>query len=317
MARSGIQFQKGLSLPEFQRLYGTEEQCEAALEQARWPDGFHCPRCNGQEHGLVYGRRLKRYQCRTCSHQATLTAGTIMQATKLPLTTWFLAFYLIGQAKTGISSLELSRHLGVKYDTAWLLHNKILRAMTDREEAYLLRGKIQIDDSYLGGELPGGKPGRGSENKIPIVAAVSLNEAGHPIHARITAVSGFSSGAIADWAKRHLMPGSQVLSDGLACFRAVTTANCHHKAVVTGGKHPNNLPQFRWINTLLGNLKTSFNGTFHSFNFEKYARRYLGGFCFRFNRRFSMVAMTDRIANAVCCCKPSTERDLRAAEVYG
>jgi transposase-like protein len=196
MARSTIQFQKGLSLPEFQRLYGTEEQCEAALEKARWPDGFRCPRCNGHEHGLVYGRRLKRYQCPNCGHQATLTACTIMQATKLPLTTWFLAFYLIGQAKTGISSLELSRHLGVKYDTAWLLHNKILRAMADREEAYLLRGKIQIDDSYLGGELPGGKAGRGSENKIPIVAAVSLNEAGHPIHARITAVSGFSSEAI-------------------------------------------------------------------------------------------------------------------------
>jgi transposase-like protein len=317
MARNGIQFQKGLSLPEFQRHYGTEEQCEAALEQARWPDGFRCPRCNGQEHGLVYGRRLKRYQCRTCSHQATLTAGTIMQATKLPLTTWFLAFYLIGQAKTGISSLELSRHLGVKYDTAWLLHNKILRAMTEREEAYLLRGKIQMDDSYLGGELPGGKAGRGSENKIPIVAAVSLNEAGHPIHVRITAVSGFSSEAISDWAKRHLMPGSQVLSDGLACFRAVTTANCHHKAVVTGGKHPNELPQFRWINTVLGNLKTSFNGTFHAFNFDKYARRYLGGFCFRFNRRFAMAAMTERIANAVCCCKPVTEGSLRVAEAYG
>lgn len=317
MARNSIQFQKGLSLPAFLRLYGTEEQCEAALEKARWPDGFRCPRCNGHEHGLVYGRRLKRYQCRHCGHQATLTAGTIMQATKLPLTAWFLAFYLIGQAKTGISSLELSRHLGVKYDTAWLLHNKILRAMADREEAYLLRGKIQIDDSYLGGELPGGKAGRGSENKIPIVAAVSLNEAGHPIHARITAVSGFSSEAIADWSKQHLAPGSQVLSDGLACFRAVTTANCHHKAVITGGKHPNELPQFRWINTLLGNLKTSFSGTFHAFNFDKYARRYLGGYCFRFNRRFSMVAMTERIANAVCCCRPATERDLRVAEAYG
>ena len=244
MARSAIQFQKGLSLPDFQRLYGTEEQCEAALEKARWPDGFRCPRCGGHEHGLVYGRRLKRYQCRSCGHQATLTAGTIMQATKLPLTTWFLAFYLIGQAKTGISSLELSRHLGVNYDTAWLLHNKILRAMTEREEAYVLRGKIQMDDAYLGGERPGGKAGRGSENKIPIVAALSLNEAGHPIHARISVVSGFSSEAIADWAKRHLMPGSQVLSDGLACFRAVTTANCHHQAVVTGGKlHPNDLPQ--------------------------------------------------------------------------
>ena len=80
--------------------------------------------------------------------------------------------------------------------------------------------------------------GRGSENKIPIVAAVSLNEKGHPIHARITAVSGFSSEAIADWSKHHLAPGSQVLSDGLACFRAVTTAGCHHKAVVIGGEAP-------------------------------------------------------------------------------
>ena len=98
--------------------------------------------------GLSTGRHLKRYHCRTCSHQTTLTAGTIMQPTKLPLTTWFLAFFLIGQAKTGISSLEPSCHLGVKYDMAWLLHNKILRAMTEREEAYVLRGKIQMDDAY-------------------------------------------------------------------------------------------------------------------------------------------------------------------------
>ncbi len=240
-----------------------------------------------------------------------------MQAAKLPLTAWLLAFYLIGQAKTGISSLKLCRHLGINYATAWLLHNKILHAMTEREEAYLLLGKIQMDDAYLVGELQAGKPGRGSEDKIPIVAAVSLNEAGHPIHARITAGSGFSSEAISDWAKRHLAPGSHVLSDGLACFRAVTTANYHHKAVVTGGKHPNDLPQFRWINTLLGNLKTSFSGTFHAFNFDKYARRYLGGHCFRFNRCFSMAGMTVWIANAVCCCMLLTELDLRVAEDYG
>lgn len=317
MARSAIQFQRGLSLAEFQRLYGTEEQCQAALEKARWPDGFRCPRCGGHEHGVVHGRRLKRYQCRSCGHQATLTAGTIMQATKLPLTTWFQAFYLIGQAKTGISSLELSRHLGVKYDTAWLLHNKILRAMSEREDAYVLRGKIQMDDAYLGGERTGGKVGRGSENKIPIVAAVSLNEAGHPIHAKITPVIGFSSDAVSAWARDNLAPGCSVLTDGLACFRSVTSAGCSHEVVVTGGKHPNELLQFRWINTLLGNLKTSLSGTFHAFNFDKYARRYLGGYCFRFNRRFSLAAMTERIANAVCCCMPCTERDLRVAEAYG
>ena len=128
-----------------------------------------------------------------------------------------------------------------------------------------------MDDADLGGERPGGKAGRGSENKIPIVAAVSLNEAGHPIHARITAVSGFSSAAISEWAIRHLAPGSHVLSGGLAYFRAVTTANCHHKAVATGGKQPNDLALFRWINTLLGNLKTSSSGIFHAVYFEKYA----------------------------------------------
>lgn len=113
MVSNAIQFQKGLSLPEFQSLCGTEAQWEAALGNTRWPDWLRCPRCYGHEHWLVYGRRLKRCQCRNCGHQATLTAGTIMQATTLRLTSWFQAFYLIGQAKNGISSLELSRHLGV------------------------------------------------------------------------------------------------------------------------------------------------------------------------------------------------------------
>jgi hypothetical protein len=86
---------------------------------------------------------------------------------------------------------------------------------------------------------------------------------------------------------------------------------------VTGGKHPNELPQFGWINNILDNLKTSLSGTLHAFNFDKYTRRYLGGFCFRFNRRFAMAEMTERIANAICCFMPFTERDLRVAEVYG
>lgn len=143
--RSAIRFQKGFSLTEFQRLYGTDEQCEAALEKARSPNGFRCPRCGGHGHGLVQGRRLKRYQGRFCGHQVTLTAGKIMQAIKLPLTIWLQAFYLIGQAKTGISSLGLSHHLGVNYDTVLLVHNKILRAMSERENA------------YLAGERTGGK----------------------------------------------------------------------------------------------------------------------------------------------------------------
>ena len=97
----------------------------------------------------------------------------------------------------------------------------------------------------VGGERAGGKAGRGSENRIPIVAAVSLSEAGHPIHAKITPVTGFSSEAVGARARENPAPGCAVLSDGLACFRSVITAGCRYEAVVTGGKHPNELPQVR------------------------------------------------------------------------
>jgi len=310
-----IQFQPGMSLSQFLELYGTEEQCEAALEKARWPNGFHCPRCGEQEHGLVYGRRHRRYQCRSCRHQTTVTAGTIMEATKLSLTKWFQAFYLVGDAKTGISSLSLKRKLGVNYRTAWLVHNKIMQAMSEREESYVLQGKVQLDDAYLGGELNGGKAGRGSENKVPIVAAVSLDDAGHPIHVKVSKVATFSFAAIADWAQDALARGCEVISDGLACFRAVAEVGCIHQPVIADGRHPKDLPEFRWINTVISNLKTSFSGTFHALRFGKYANRYLGAFCYRFNRRFHLEQMTARILHATCRCTARPERTLRSAEL--
>jgi transposase-like protein len=312
---SRIQFQPGMSLSQFLELYGTEEQCEAALEKARWPNGFHCPRCGEQEHGLVYGRRHRRYQCRSCRHQTTVTAGTIMEATKLSLTKWFQAFYLVGDAKTGISSLSLKRKLGVNYRTAWLVHNKIMQAMSEREESYVLQGKVQLDDAYLGGELNGGKAGRGSENKVPIVAAVSLDDAGHPIHVKVSKVATFSFAAIADWAQDALARGCEVISDGLACFRAVAEVGCIHQPVIADGRHPKDLPEFRWINTVISNLKTSFSGTFHALRFGKYANRYLGAFCYRFNRRFHLERMTARILHATCRCTARPERILRSAEL--
>lgn len=256
-----------MSLPQFLELYGTEEKFEAALEQARWPEGLICPRCGTKEHGLVYGRRHKRYQCRTCRHQATLTAGTIMEATKLPLTTWFLAFYLIGQAKTGISSLALMRQLGVYYRTAWLIHFKIMESMCEHENTYLLRGKVEIDDAYLGEEPNVGRSSRGSENKVPFVATVSIDEAGHPLYVKLATVKTFSFAAIADWCQMALARGCEVISDGLACFRAVAEVGCFHQPAIVNWWHPNEMPKFRWINTVLSNLKTSFSGTFHALRF--------------------------------------------------
>ena len=91
-----------------------------------------------------------------------MVAGTIFESSKLALPTWFVAMQLITQAKNGISSLELKRHLGVSYPTAWLMKHKIMEVMLQREDSRQLTGRVEIDDAYLGGEHHGGKPGRGS-----------------------------------------------------------------------------------------------------------------------------------------------------------
>ena len=176
-----------------------------------------------------------------------------MEYTKFPLTTLFLAVDLISQAKTGLSALALKRHLGVSYATAWLPHQKIYRAMAKQDSTHRLDGTVQLDDAYLG-ECAGGKLGCGSENKVPFVAAASLNEAGHPMHIKLNLVSGFTSTAIGNWAKASLEPGTLVVSERLDCLAAVADAGCSHLPLVVGALKPQDLPQFKCANSVQSNL---------------------------------------------------------------
>jgi len=186
--------------------------------------------------------------------------------------------------------------------------------MSERETKYTLGGQIQVDDAYFGGELSEGKVGRGSENKVPFVAALSLDDEGHPLRIKLTPVSGFTSKAIADWAKANLSPGSAVLSDGLACFAAVIEAGCQHQAIIVGGRKPKDVPEFLWVNTILGNLKTSLGGAYHAFDFVKYAARYLAAFAYRFNRRFQLDTLPKRLLVAAIAIGPRSDAWLRSAE---
>lgn len=313
MAYNPIQFQQGMSLPEFLKCFGTEANCIEATERARWPNGFVCPRCSGVNHCVVAsgGRRL--FQCHACHRQTSLTAGTLFGSTKLPLTKWYLAIYLFSQAKTGLSALELKRHIGVSYPTAWLMHHKIMTAMAARDAQHRLSGEVQIDDAYLGGERSGGKAGRGSENKVPFVAAVSLNDAGNPVYIKVSLVAGFTNAAISTWAKSNLAPGASVLSDGLACFAAVVDAGCTHRVEIVGERKPKDLPQFKWVNTVLGNLKTMMSGAYKAVVYGKYADHYLGAFAYRFNRRFDLAGLVVRLIVDVCRANAVPARVIRHA----
>ena len=179
-------------MPEFVRQYGTEAKCYRALYRARWPNGFRCPACHDRRRSRFRRGAQVYCQCRACRHQTTLISGTVFEGTKLPLTSWFIAIYLLTSTQTNLSALELKRHLGVRYRTAWRLKHKIMQAMMEREETRQLAGFVQVDDAYLGGERNGGQPGRGSENKQPFVIAVSTDEhLEHPSFAVIEPVKSF------------------------------------------------------------------------------------------------------------------------------
>lgn len=312
MGINRVQFQKGLSMVEFLERYGTEEQCHAAVVAMRWPNGFVCPECGQTRHCTFERKGLTYWQCSACREQTTVMCGTIFESTKLPLTTWFLGMHFLTQAKNNVSALELKRHLGVRYKTAWLLKHKLMQVMCEREAPRQLAGRVEIDDAYLGGERHGGKAGRGSENKVPFIVAVETTDLGHPLRVCLKKLP-FTKEAIAAWAKTALASSARVVSDGLSCFQAVTAAGASHERTVTGGG-PNcvKLEQFRAVNTFLGNLKTAYSGTYHAFDFSKYAHRYLAEVQYRFNRRFDLSSILRRLLVAAVATTPRPERLLRA-----
>ena len=303
MPMNRVQFQPGLSMAEFMRRYGNDDLCVAELIEARWPQGFVCPDCGCAAHS-AFRRGAKPYwQCSACRHQCSVTAGTIFESSKLPLATWFLAMHLMTQSKNFISALELKRHLGVCYKTAWLVKHKLMEVMRLREDGRQLTGRVEIDDAYLGGQRSGGKVGRGSENKVSFVAAVQTTEDGRAELACLSLMP-FTTQAMQEFAARSLVRPLTVVSDGLACFLAAEDAGVHERVVTGGGKAAAKLPQFKAVNTVLSNLKTGLAGTFHAFKFAKYAHRYLAEFQYRFNRRFDLRSILPRLVHAACNTGP-------------
>jgi len=313
MPKNPIQFQKGLSLPKFLEKYGTDKQCQESLIRFRWPRGFVCPSCGNTTFHQVKTRML--FQCKACRRQTSVTSGTIFASTKLPLSIWFLGIYLVTQSKDGISSLNLARSLGISANAALRMKHKLQHVMKTREDTKPLSGFLKLDDAYWGGKRSGGKRGRGAPGKVPFIAAVSTNAAGHPISMKFSVVGGFTKAEITSWTMKHVAPESVVVSDGLQCFTGVADAECHHGVIVTGGG-PKSVEhqEFKWLNTMIGNVKNSIRGTYHAIS-KKHVPRYLAEFCYRFNRRFELGAMIERLAYVAVRTNPMPQRLLKLAEV--
>ena len=292
---------RGLSEAQFRETYGTGEKCRAVVEKLRWPTGFVCPRCGGAE-GKWLSTRPK-IQCRACRHQVSLTAGTVFHATKLPLTSWFLAMWLIATAKNGISSVELGRRLGIKQTNAWALKQKVMAVMTGRENAERLDGRVEMDDAYLGGHRPG-KRGRGAAGKQLFVAAVSTSGDRRPRKIKLLPVKGFRKREVKRLIAEHLASAGRLVTDGLSCWTAAAEAGLEHRAMATGsGRRAAGWSPFKWVNTALGNVKAAITGTYRQIS-PKHAGRYLGSFAWRYNRRFQLDSLIPRLVHSAVRTAP-------------
>ena len=153
-----------MSIPDFMDQYGSEKNVAQALFRLRWPNGFVCPKCGNKTYCEIKKRNV--FQCHRCHFQTSVTAGTIFHSSNLPLTKWFLVMFLMTQGKNGISALELSRHIGASYNATWRLKHKLMQVMLEHDSTKKLTGRIEIDDSYLGGKRTPGKRGRGPQVKL-------------------------------------------------------------------------------------------------------------------------------------------------------
>jgi len=301
---------KGLTDAEFERLYGTEEACLAALVAARQQAGMACPRC-GNPKSYVYGRRVG---CTRCNTRWTVTAGTVMANTKLPLTVWFRAMHLMSSTKQGVSATELGRRLGVRYETAWYLHKRLHRAMTEREARYRLGGAaedgnapvVEADDVYLGGER---NQGKGTAGKAHVIVACERQPGGRMGHVAMRLVSGFSKPEVKVFRDAHLAVGATVHTDGLQPFNVFAEAGGTHIATPTASKRPSRErgSPFFTVNTLISNLSTAFKATYKKFS-TKHLPDYIGAFCWTTNRRRDMPGMIRALCRAIATSSPVIRR---------
>ncbi len=204
---------RGLTDAEFERRYGTEAECEAALVAVRLAAGMTCPSC-ANTRSYVYGRRVG---CTRYPRRWSITSGTVMANTKLGLATWFRAMHLMTSTKQAISAMELGRRLGLRYDTAWYLHKRLRHAMRQQSETERLGGPgedsapiVEADDVYLGGER---NEGRGTAGKTRVIAACERHAGGRMGKVALQVVARFSSAETRTFAQTRLAPAATIHTD--------------------------------------------------------------------------------------------------------
>ncbi len=269
---------------EFEAHFYSEEACHAYLMRQRWPEGFRCPACSGTKAWHLARRRL--LQCKECSRQVSLTAGTVFHGSRKPLRLWFKAIVLMTGQSTGISARNLRRQLGLgSYQTAWTWLHKLRRA-TVRPEREALAGPVEVDEGYVGGKEEG-VSGRHVETKSVVAVAVEVKDksAGRLRLAKVRDAGGDTLNA---FVAQNVVKDSLVKTDGWPGYSGLWEIGYRHRRRVIGDRtRASRL--FPHVHRAMSLLKRWLLGTHQGAVRGKHLPAYLDEFTFRFNRRRSRL----------------------------
>lgn len=270
-------------LAEFERRFAREDSCRQYLADLRWPDGFRCPRCRRQKAWPARDGRL--WHCAACGHQTSVTAGTIFQDTRTPLTTWFRAMWWVTNQKTGVSALGLQRALGLRsYKTAWAWLHKLRRAMV-RPGRDRLTGYVEVDEAYIGGVHPG-RGGRQTETKALVAVAVEV-ERRRLGRIRLRRLANASARSLMPFVQAAVETGSRVHTDGWLGYEPLRRHGYKHRITFLEGQPRSPSQLLPHVHQVVSLLKRWLLGTHHGAVTHEHLDYYLDEFTFRFNRRRS------------------------------
>lgn len=300
------------SLGAFRERFASETDCWRYLVASRWPDGFRCPRCAGDRAFELTSRGL--FECRSCRHQSSVTAGTALHRTRQPLALWFTAAYLVTTHTPGFSAVHLQRQLGLsRYETAWAMLQKLRRAML-RPERDLLSGTVEIDETYIGGVDRQQRGGRQrASNKSIVIGAVEV-QGGRARRIRLAVVDDLSGPTLGGFVAGAVKPGSTLLTDAWQGYAPLRHTYDHR--AVTVGKPINAARHLPHIHRTFANLKTWLRGTHHGVG-AKHLPHYVNEFVFRFNRRKTPMAAFQSLLGLTGQHEPTTYKMLYAPELNG
>ena len=317
-----------MKLIEFTKHFDSEEACEKYLKEVREKKGIECQECGCKKH--YWNKSKKCWVCSTCGHETTLTAGTVMHASKLPLMYWFTAIHLLTSTKKTFSAKEMQRQLGHKrYQPIWEMMHKLRSVMGERDSIYDLRDAIELDEGYFtiedtSSEEEPLKRGIGSQRKAKVLVMVESQPVESPEkgqksrkcgHIKMKVIQDLKADTFQSAAEECVNPNATVVMDNLSGHAGVEqVVAISERQTVPGKDAPKVLP---WVHVAISNAKSLFKDMYHGIK-EEFLQEYLNEFCYKFNRMHFGDRLFDRLIVASVSYKPTfTHRRYRIEGVCG